>query len=120
MLLLVDECLSRTLLNTLRERGNDVRFLRDETTGISDSEVMATATADDRLVVTEDRDFGLLTFRDRLPSRGVVVFAVSEFGWSTTRLAVHVAEILGEIGETCIGSLTTIEPGRVRQRRLEA
>jgi hypothetical protein len=118
MRFLVDECLSRSLVNTLRQRGHDVRFMRDEARGTDDAKVLALATVDDRLLITEDRDFGLLTIRNREPAVGVIVIAVSAFGWPSPKLASHVADTLAEFGETCIGSLTTIEPGRARQRNL--
>jgi uncharacterized protein with PIN domain len=119
MRFLVDECLSRSLVDELRRRGHDVRFIREETRGIVDGSVLAIATADQRLLISEDRDFGLLTVRDRQQTLGVIIVAASSFGWPSTRLARHVADTLSELGKTCIGSLTTIEPGRIRQRTIE-
>ena len=118
MRFLVDECLSRSLVITLRQRGHDVRFIRDEARGTDDAKVLALATADNGLLITEDRDFGLLTIRNREPAVGVIIIAVSAFGWPSARLATHVADTVAELGETSVGSLTTIEPGRVRQRNL--
>lgn len=119
MRFLVDECLSRTLVEMLRRRGHDDRFSRDEARGLDDGRVLSNATADNRILITEDRDFGLLTIRNREPTLGVAIVAVSFFGWPAARLAEHVADTPTELGETCIGSLTTIEPGRVRQRKIE-
>jgi uncharacterized protein with PIN domain len=117
--LLVDECLSRSIVEVLRARGHDVRFIRDDAKGETDVGVLAIAVAEDRILITEDRDFGLLTIRNGESSRGVIVVAASSFGWSSHRLAAHVSDKIDEFGETCVGSLTTIEPGRVRQRKLE-
>jgi hypothetical protein len=78
------------------------------------------ATGDDRLLISEDRDFGVLTFRNRQPALGVIIVTVSAFKWPAGQLATHVADILDQLGETCVGSLTTIEPGRHRQRKFES
>jgi predicted nuclease of predicted toxin-antitoxin system len=120
MRILVDECLSRTLVDKLRERGHDVKFMRDDVRGLSDRMVLALATGDNRLLISEDRDFGVLTFRNRQPSLGVIIVAVSSFRWPTSQLAQHVADILDELGDACLGHLTTIEPGRHRQRKFES
>ena len=117
MRLLVDECLPRSLVDILRQRGHDVIYLRDDVIGLSDRMVLAMATGDNRLLISEDRDFGLLTFRNRQPALGVIIVTVSSFRWPASRLAQHVADILDELGEACIGYLTTIEPGRHRQRK---
>lgn len=116
---LVDECLSRTLVNTLRDRGHDVEFMRDGVRGLSDQLVLALATGANRLLITEDRDFGVLVFRKGQPALGIIVVTVSAFRWPAERLALHVANILDELGDACIGCLTTIEPGRHRQRKLD-
>ena len=92
--------------------------MRDEARGTDDTKVLAFATADNRLLITEDRDFGLLTIRNREAAIGVIIVAVSAFGWPSAKLAAHVTETVADLGETCKGSLTTIEPGRVRQRTL--
>lgn len=120
MRFLVDECLSRTLVNTLCERGHDVEFMRDGARGLSDRMVLALATGANRLLISEDRDFGVLTFRNRQPALGVIVVTVSAFQWPADQLAKHVADIVDQLGETCVGCLTTIEPGRHRQRKFES
>lgn len=119
MRLLLDECMPKTLVEALRSRGHDVRFIREEAQGIADAAVLAQATNDGRLLVTEDRDFGLLTFRNRQPAVGVIIVAVSAFTWPAAKLAQHVCDVLEELGQSCIGSLTTIEPGRFRQRTFD-
>jgi len=49
-----------------------------DTPGIADPEVLAHAQAEDRLLLTFDKDFGELAFRAGLPaSCGVVLFRIS-------------------------------------------
>jgi predicted nuclease of predicted toxin-antitoxin system len=49
------------------DRGEDVLWIRAEAPGISDEQVLAPAQAEDRLLITFDKDFGELAFRARLP-----------------------------------------------------
>lgn len=93
--------------------------MRDENRGAEDKDVLKLAASDGRLLISEDRDFGVLTFRNRQPALGIVIVAVSSFRWPAGRLAEHIADILGQLGDACIEQLTTIEPGRYRQRKFE-
>lgn len=119
MRFLIDECLSRSLVEALREAGHDVRFLREEGRGKSDASILAEAVQEGRIVVSEDSDFGLLAVRDRQPAVGIVLVKSSAFEWPAPRLASHVLDVICELGENLNGHWTKIEPGRVRQRRLE-
>lgn len=116
---MVDECLPRTLVDTLHKRGHDVEFARDEVRGLSDRMLLGLATGENRILISEDRDLGVLAFRNHQPALGVIIVAVSSFKWSAERLADHVADIVDKLGEACLGHLTVIEPGRHRQRKLE-
>ena len=118
MRFLVDECLFRQIVEQLQAAGHDVTWVRQECPGLDDEAVLAKAVREDRILVSEDRDFGTLTIRFEKPAIGIVIVAVSEFAASLERLAEHVTKVISTIGDGCKGTLTTIEPGRVRQRDL--
>jgi predicted nuclease of predicted toxin-antitoxin system len=62
----------------LRELGHDVAWIHTDAPGISDPDVLARAQADDRLLLTFDKDFGELAFRAGLPaSSGIILFRIS-------------------------------------------
>ncbi len=62
----------------LRNQGHDVAWVREDSPGISDMEVLARAQREDRVIVTFDKDFGELAFRSGLPaSAGIVLFRIS-------------------------------------------
>ena len=44
----------------------------DEAKGILDDEVLNRAVAEERILITNDKDFGEMIFRERRPHRGVV------------------------------------------------
>ena len=73
MKFLVDVCTaSRVLCNSLIGGGHDVLSAADGYADASDEVLLALAYEQDRVLVTEDKDFGRLIFADRLPHRSVV------------------------------------------------
>ena len=118
MLFLVDECVLRALVIEMRGRGHDVVSVRESYPGFDDEQILALATAQGRIVLTEDRNFGTLTVRMRQPAVGVVIAHLGRFPGSAAQIVASVAKTIDDLGADCIGNLTVIEPGRARQRRL--
>jgi predicted nuclease of predicted toxin-antitoxin system len=75
--LLFDECIEVGLAQVLRGAGHDVVFVQDIEPGADDGWVMALATAQDRLLVTMDKDFGELALRRLLPVPGVLLVRIA-------------------------------------------
>ena len=72
--LVADECVQDAIVRALRADGYDVWYVKEHQQGINDDDVLATANAQRRLLLTEDKDFGDKVFRDRLPAPyGVVL-----------------------------------------------
>ena len=63
MKFLADECCDRSLVEDLRKAGYDVRYVLESDPGASDDEVLALAFDEQRIIVTEDKDFGELVYR---------------------------------------------------------
>ena len=59
---LVDECVDAALVGRLRESGHDVVYVSDVASHSPDDEVMNEAQRENRLLLTEDKDFGDLVF----------------------------------------------------------
>lgn len=61
------------LVHWLRERGHDVRSIEEEARSADDHDVLRTAVADDRLLITIDKDFGTLVHVEGMEHRGVIL-----------------------------------------------
>ena len=73
MKFLLDVCAaSRTLQQTLLDLGHDVLSARDGHGHASDEALLALAHGQNRVLVTEDKDFGELVFLRRLPHPCIV------------------------------------------------
>lgn len=76
MKFLLDVCTaSRVLRQSLAELGHDVLSAADGYAETSDEALLALAYEQDRVLVTEDKDFGKLIFLHRLPHRSIVRLA---------------------------------------------
>ena len=73
MKLFADENIARAIVAWLRAAGHDVLYAPEVDPGAIDEDWLSRADADQRLVVTSDKDFGELVFRDQLNSFGVVL-----------------------------------------------
>jgi predicted nuclease of predicted toxin-antitoxin system len=72
MRFLVDECTGPSVAAWLRGQSHDVFSVSEQSPGITDDGVLARACAEDRILITNDKDFGDRIFRDGLAHRGVV------------------------------------------------
>jgi predicted nuclease of predicted toxin-antitoxin system len=75
--ILANENFPRGAVEALRLAGHDVVWIRTESPGITDEQVLARAVAEQRVLLTFDKDFGELAYRVGLPSEcGVVLFRI--------------------------------------------
>ncbi len=116
MRILADENFPGDAVTALRERGHDVLWVRTDTPGISDRDVLARAQAEDRIVITFDKDFGELAFRRGLPAtRGVILFRLAAPSpASVARLAAAALEARTDWA----GHFSVIEVDRIRMTPL--
>ncbi|MDW8326957.1 MAG: DUF5615 family PIN-like protein [Anaerolineales bacterium] len=112
MRFLADENFPGDAVAALLKLGHDVIWIRTEAPGISDPEVLAHAQADDRLLLTFDKDFGELAFRAGLPaSSGVVLFRISASSVDQT-VRVIVAALESRVDWT--GNFAVVEDDQIR------
>ena len=72
MRFLADESCDAFVVRALRSAGHDVRAVVDVARGATDHTVLALATAEQHVLLTEDKDFGQLVFAGA-PSTGVIL-----------------------------------------------
>ncbi|MCY4551898.1 MAG: DUF5615 family PIN-like protein [Defluviicoccus sp.] len=67
MKLLANENIPLDSVRSLRSGGHDVVSISEQSPGISDEDVIRIARAENRIIVTFDRDYGELVFRRGWP-----------------------------------------------------
>jgi predicted nuclease of predicted toxin-antitoxin system len=113
--LLADENVDRPIVARLRAEGHTVIYVLELAPSIPDPEVVSFAARESALLLTADKDFGELMFRQRQFAHGVILIRLS--GLSADLKAALVATALRGHATELPGSFTVITPGGVRIRR---
>jgi len=114
---LLDACIGRLAVDQLRNQGVDVAWVGADDPSASDEQVLARANAEDRVLVTLDKDFGELAVVRGLPHCGIVRL----LGFSTGQQASATLGVLQAHAEALRDrGLVTASPTRARVRRPDA
>jgi predicted nuclease of predicted toxin-antitoxin system len=113
---LADECVDAGIVASLRAHGHDVLYTAEDFAGVSDETVVALANGQNRLLLTEDKDFGELIFRRFRKVPGLVLVrietAMTHAKWSRVQAAVD------RPGVDLVGRYTVVETDKIRSRPL--
>jgi predicted nuclease of predicted toxin-antitoxin system len=114
--LLANENVPDDLVAALRAGGFDVAWMRTDAPGSPDYVVLARAVAEQRVLLTFDKDFGDLAFNYGLPATcGVILLRLRSA--SSATIAAQVVAILASRTDW-VGCFAVIEPHRIRFRPL--
>jgi predicted nuclease of predicted toxin-antitoxin system len=114
MRFLADENLERPIVERLRSLGHDVVTVSADKAGSPDTEVLAWATAESRVLLTNDKDFAELTFLQRKAAAGIVLIRLP--GLRTSGKTERVLEVIKSQDERLVGVFTVIEADAIRRR----
>lgn len=73
MLLVADECVDFSIIECLRKHDIEVYAIVEQDPSIIDEDVLNIAVRMGAPLITEDKDFGELVFRLKLPHRGIIL-----------------------------------------------
>ena len=109
-----DERGDQPIVEHLRAEGHQVLAVIELERSIPDAEVLRRANQEAALLLTADKDFGELVFRQRLLATGVVLLRLA--GISPETKADIVATVIREHARELAGVFTVVSPGMVRIR----
>ena len=116
MRLCANENLPEDCITRLRQSGHDVLWIREARPGIPDVEVLKLAHAESRLLITFDKDFGELVFRNgSKASHGIVLFRIAQP--SASAVAAKVVAVLASRDDWA-GCFSVVEDFAIRMRPL--
>ena len=99
MNLVADENVDAAIVSALRDSGHLVTYVREMAPEIDDERVLRLADSQGALLLTSDKDFGELVFRQRLLHSGVILFRPAGMPSETkgkilvSALAAHAREL---------------------------
>jgi predicted nuclease of predicted toxin-antitoxin system len=115
MRFLLDENVEFRLAGFLQSAGHDVTAVAHEyPQSLRDDDVLAIAVLEQRILITNDRDFGELIFRQRREHCGVVYFRMQD--QSVEAKLARLTQLLGE-GVIQPGVFLVVTEKAVRVRR---
>jgi predicted nuclease of predicted toxin-antitoxin system len=114
--LLADESVDFGVVRALRTAGYDVLAIAELEPGIPDREVAARAFREQRILLTEDKDFGQLVYASGTSAYGVVLLRFP----ATLRAEMisSVTEVMRRFSDRLPAQFVVVQPGKVRFSQL--
>jgi predicted nuclease of predicted toxin-antitoxin system len=113
---LADECCDALFVQGLRNDGHDVRYVKELAPGADDNAVLQMALDEQRILLSEDKDFGELVVRLGLPAYGIVLLRLNPA--DTDQKLARLRDTLTREADRLPGSFTVIDEKKVRFRPL--
>jgi len=113
---LADESVDRQIVDRLRQDGHLVWYIAEMEPGIADDTVLDLANQEAALLLTADKDFGELVFRQRRLAPGIVLIRLA--GLTPTSKAEVVASAINEHASELSQAFAVITPRAIRIRRM--
>jgi predicted nuclease of predicted toxin-antitoxin system len=113
MRFLLDESAELRIAAALRDDGYDVTtIVHDHSASLADREVLRIANAEQRILITNDRDFGELVFGEGLPHAGIIYFRLPLDTTADQKIA-WLRRIFSEHTDA-LGRFIVVTPGQIR------
>ncbi|MDD5472520.1 MAG: DUF5615 family PIN-like protein [Candidatus Methanoperedens sp.] len=112
MRFLVDECTGPAVAQWLRRQNHDVISVFDELRGADDRDVIQKAFEQNRILITNDKDFGELVFREKKPHKGVILLRLEDER-AANKIAV-IERLLEKHGKSLSGNFIVVTETTVR------
>jgi len=114
MRFLADEGVERAVVEALRLAGYDVAWVVEKARGADDEQVITLAEAEQRILITNDKDFGNLVVHQGYAVSGVILLRLPRS--KANQKAAHTIRAIQTLGEQLAGHFTVITERGIRLR----
>ena len=115
MRFLADESCDFAVVRALREAGHDVAAITEISPRATDEAVIEIAVREERILLTEDKDFGQLVYAYRRITGGVLLLRFP--ARVRAGLPGAVVNLVKRRGQGLVGRFVVVQPGRIRISR---
>ena len=115
MIFLADESVDRQIVETIRRAGYEVQAIAEISPGIPDTQVLSRANEAGAVLLTADKDFGELIFRQHQVHSGVVLVRLA--GYASEAKAEIVVAAINAHAEELESGFSVVTGKAVRIRR---
>ena len=109
---LADESCDHAVVRALTSLGHEVLPVAELSPTADDETVISLARREERVLLTEDKDFGQLVYATGLPSVGVILLRYP--AGVRSKIGETVADFVNRKGAELRGRFVVIQPGRIR------
>jgi predicted nuclease of predicted toxin-antitoxin system len=109
---LADESCDFAIVRALRGAGYDFLAVSEVLSRLIDRALIEQANLEQRILITEDKDFGWLVFASHVGSPGVSLIRFP--GNLRQTLASTILRLVKEQNEKLLGGFVVVQPGRIR------
>lgn len=114
MKFVADENVPKSIVTLLRGSGHDIVSIYEMNRGMKDHDILKLSVVEQRILITNDSDFGELIFYRKLPACGVILF----------RLPMHaphfflkrMIDVLNDYPKSLLGHFLLVSETQVRIR----
>ena len=116
-MILADENIDQYIIETLRKAAIDVYSVREKQGGVSDESIIMLSKNPDRIILTEDKDFGEWVYAHEEKNISVILLRYSyPYKAAITEILL---ELIKTKGQELFGKYTTITLRKIRIRSLK-
>jgi predicted nuclease of predicted toxin-antitoxin system len=117
MKILADEGVDKPIFDLLRSSGFDVHYILETHQGSEDEIVLQLANGEDRILLTQDKDFGELVYRLQRAHQGIILIRLGAS--EAFEKAILVNSVLMEYRDKLAMAFTVIQSNAIRIRKKE-
>lgn len=113
---LADESLGLKVTKNILYLGFDITSVSEISRGTSDADVLTRAYEEKRIVITTDKDFGYLVFKERLATQGVILLRLKEE--SVQNLTLHLINFFKIYKDKIQTNFSVISEKKIRIKKI--
>jgi len=115
MRFLVDECTGPEVARWLRGQQHDVFSVYEQARGMDDDAIVRKTFAENRILITNDKDFGEKVYRERWPHKGIILLRLDDERAEVKIEAMR--QLLGSYADRLADQFVVVTETRVRFAR---
>jgi len=113
--LFADESIDQQIVTRLRQEGHIVDYVAEMDPGITDHAVFDLANKNSAILMTADKDFGEIVFRQKQIPAGIILLRLS--GFSPLKKAAIVSSMFNQHAQELVGAFSVITATGIRIRK---
>jgi predicted nuclease of predicted toxin-antitoxin system len=117
MQFVADESVDAQIVTRLRNDGFNVFYIAEASPSISDAKVLAAANRRKSILITADKDFGDLVYRQHRSHKGIILLRLA--GIPPLEKAEITASVIASYGKKLLDVFTVVTTSTVRLRAIQ-